>query len=105
MGTGDTVSLRNASGVSLGQLQSKWKKLRNHWMNATIAACSCCCSVSVAVEEADGIPMVSGGLPMMMGANEDATDDGTPPEVNTPTMDELSSWDSGKVVSEETGVE
>lgn len=74
-------------------------------MNATIAACSCCCSVSVAVEEADGIPVVSGGLPMMMGANEDATDDGTPAEVNTPTMDEVSSSGPGKVEGEKAGVE
>lgn len=40
-----------------------------------------------------------------MGANEDATDEGTPAEVNTPTMDELSSSDPGKVVSEKVGVE
>lgn len=74
-------------------------------MNATIAACSCCCSVSVAVEEADGIPVVSGGLPTMTGANEDATDDGTPAEVNTPTMDEVSSSGPGKIDGEKAGVE
>lgn len=70
-------------------------------MNATRAACSCCCSVSAAVEEAVGIPIVSGGLPIMMGASDDATDDGTPPEVSTPMMDELSSWGPGNVVREE----
>lgn len=74
-------------------------------MNATIAACSCCCSVSVAVEEADGIPVVSGGLPTMTGANEDATDDGTPAEVNTPTMNEVSSSGPGKIDGEKAGVE
>lgn len=74
-------------------------------MNATTAARSCCCSFSVAVEEADRIPVVSGGLPTMTGANEDATDDGTPAEVNTPTMDELSSSGPGKVVIEKTGIE
>lgn len=74
-------------------------------MNATRAAFSCCCSVSVAVEEADGMPVVSGGLPTMMGANEDATDDGTPAEVNTPMMDEVSSSGPGKVVGEKAGVE
>ncbi len=41
----------------------------------------------------------------MMGANEDATEDGTPAEVNTPTMDELSSSGLGKVVIEKIGVE
>lgn len=42
---------------------------------------------------------------MMMGANEDATDDGTPAEVNTPTMDEVSSSGPGKVEGEKAGVE
>lgn len=37
----------------------------------------------------------------MMGASDDATDDGTPPEVSTPMMDELSSWGPGNVVREE----
>ena len=74
-------------------------------MNATIAACSCCCSVSVAAEEADGIPVISGGIPTMMGASEDATDDGTPAEVNAPTMDEPSSSGLDKVVREKAGVE
>lgn len=75
-------------------------------MKASMAACACCCcSVSVAVGEADGIPMVSGGLPMMMGANEDATDDGTPAEVNTPTTDVLSSSGPGEAVGENAGVE
>lgn len=102
----DTLLQRNACSVPFEPLQSKWKKLRNHWMNAAMAACACCCcSVSVAVEEADGITVVSGGLPMMMGANEDATDDGTPAEVNTPTTDVLSSSGPGKVVGEEAGVE
>ena len=41
---------------------------------------------------------------MMMGANEDATDDGTPAEVKTPTTDVLSSSAPGKVVSEKAGV-
>lgn len=74
-------------------------------MSATRAACSCCCSVSVAVEEADGTLVVSAGLSTMMGVNEDATDDGAPPEVKSPTMDELSSSDPGKVVSGKTCVE
>lgn len=39
----------------------------------------------------------------MMGANEDATGDGTPAEVSTPTMDELSSSGPGNVVSEKAG--
>ncbi|CAD6591931.1 MAG: hypothetical protein ASARMPRED_005871 [Alectoria sarmentosa] len=51
--------------------------------------------------EADGISVVSGGLPTIMGANEDATDEGTPAEVNTPTMDELSSSEPGRVVTRE----
>ena len=42
---------------------------------------------------------------MMMGANEDATDDGTPAEVNTPTTDVLSSSGPGEVVAENAGVE
>lgn len=102
---GDTLPPVHASGACLGSLQSKWKKLRNHWIKATIAACSCCCCVCVAVEEADGIPVVSEGLPTMMGANEDAIDDWTPAEVNTPTMDELSSSGPGKVAGEMAGVE
>ena len=50
------------------------------------------------------MPVVSGGLPTIMGIIEDATDDGTPAEVNTLTMDELSSSYFGRVVSEEVGV-
>lgn len=42
---------------------------------------------------------------MMMGANEDATDDGTPAEVNTPTTDVLSSSGPGKVVGAKADVE
>ena len=41
----------------------------------------------------------------MMGANDDATDDGTPAEVNTPTTDVLSSSGPGKVVGEKAGAE
>ena len=73
-------------------------------MNAEIAARSCCRSVSVVVEETDDTPVVSGGLPTMMGANEDATDDGTPAEVSTPTIDGLSSSGPGKVVREKSAV-
>ena len=74
-------------------------------MNAMRAARSCWCSFSVAVEEVDGISVVSGGLPTMIGANKDATDDGTPAEVSTPAMDRLSSSGPGKVVSKKAGVE
>lgn len=76
-------------------------------MNATIDACSCCCSVSVcvAVEEADATPVVSGGLPTMIGANEDAIDDGTPADVNTATIDDVSSSGAGTLVCEKGGVE
>ena len=42
---------------------------------------------------------------MIMGANEDATDDGTPAEVNTPMTDVLSSSGPGEVVGENAGVE
>ena len=48
---------------------------------------------------------VSGGLPKMMDANEDATVDGTAAEVKTSTIDEVSSLGPGKVVSEKTGGE
>ena len=41
----------------------------------------------------------------MMGANEDATDDGTPTEVNTPMMDGVSSSGPGKLEGERAGVE
>ena len=40
----------------------------------------------------------------MMGANEDATDDGTPAEVITVTMDALNPSDPGKAVNENDGV-
>ena len=40
----------------------------------------------------------------MMGANEDATNDGTPAEVITPTIDELNPSDPGKEVNENDGV-
>lgn len=42
---------------------------------------------------------------MMMGANEDATDDGTPAEVNTPTTEVLNSSGPGEVVGENAGVD
>ena len=71
-------------------------------MNAIRAACSCCCVV-VPVVVGD-IDIVSGGLPKMMGANEDATDDGTPAEAITLTMDELNPSDPGKAVNENDGV-
>lgn len=48
--------------------------------------------------------MVSGGLPIMMGPNDDATTDGTPAEVITLTMDEVSSSGPDDVVDEKTGV-
>ena len=48
--------------------------------------------------------IVSGGLPITIGANEDATDDGTPTEVITLTMDDVSSSDPGNVVIEGAGV-
>lgn len=60
--------------------------------------------MSAAVEEGDGIPFVSGGLPTTIGANEDAIDDGMPAEVITPMTDELSSSGPGRVVSEKAVV-
>lgn len=48
--------------------------------------------------------MVSGGLPTMMGANDDATTDGTPAEVITLMMDEVSSSGPDDVVGDKTGV-
>lgn len=48
--------------------------------------------------------MVSGGLPTMMGANDDATTDGTPAEVITLTMDGVSSSVPDDVVGEKAGV-
>ena len=70
-------------------------------MNATIAACSCCCIVPVAVRVGS---TVSGGLPTTIGANEDTTDDGTPAEVMTLTMDEVSPSSLGEVVNEKARV-
>ena len=72
-------------------------------MNAIRAACSCCCVVVVPVVVAD-IDIVSGGLPKMIVADEDATDDGTPAEVITLTMDELNPSDTGKGAHENAGV-
>ena len=39
-----------------------------------------------------------------MGANEDATDDGTPPEVNASTIDEVGSSGPNKEVIEVAGL-
>ena len=40
----------------------------------------------------------------MVGANEDATDNGTPPEVNASTIDEVSSSGPGKEVIKVAGL-
>lgn len=48
--------------------------------------------------------MVSGGLPTMMGTNDDATTDETPAEVITLTMDEVSSSGPNDVSGESAGV-
>ena len=37
------------------------------------------------------MPVVSGGLPMIMGIIKDTADDGTPPEVTPLIMDEMGS--------------
>ena len=68
------------------------------------AARSCCSFVAVAVEEGNATIMVAGGLPKIMGTNEDATDDGTPAEVVRLKIDEVSSSGPEGALSEVVGV-
>lgn len=68
----------------------RWKNDSSHWMNASMAACSCCW-LCTAEAKADGAIEPVNAVPRITGNSEDTIEAGTPPEVRAPATDEVSS--------------